>query len=409
VERAVVLALAVLAAPAWSQAQPAAAGGPVQETDAERTDLVDIWRRIRHAPPPEADDETPKRATVIAPVIGQNPTFGATFGAALQTTFVRGDPQTTRLSSGIASVSYSTKNQLLTSARFDAFMRENRWLVQGDNRFAISGQDTFGLGADTPPAAAVHAKYDFVRIHETVSRQIRRDVFAGVGFLFDSHTDVRPDTDDETWDRSAYVSYSASHGLDPASQQAAGGSLTLLIDKRDGQIDPRGGWMAATSYRMAFKGLLGGDSTWQLLHAELRSYHQLPGSRRPRLAFWLASDLSFGTVSYFELPATVNDMYGRSARGYREGRYRGERLAYGEAELRMPLTRNGLIGAVAFVNTTTVTNLEQDEHLFHAAAPSGGLGLRALLNKRSRTNVCVDIGWGKAGARGVYFAIQDAF
>ena len=36
-------------------------------------------------------------------------------------------------------------------------------------------------------------------------------------------------------------------------------------------------------------------------------------------------------------------------------------------------------------------------------------GLRVLFNKRSRTNFCVDVAFGKDGAHGLYFAIQDAF
>jgi hypothetical protein len=32
-----------------------------------------------------------------------------------------------------------------------------------------------------------------------------------------------------------------------------------------------------------------------------------------------------------------------------------------------------------------------------------------MLNKRSRTNLCFDIGFGKDGSRGVYLAVQEAF
>ena len=61
-----------------------------------------------------------------------------------------------------------------------------------------------------------------------------------------------------------------------------------------------------------------------------------------------------GVAPYFDLPATGLDTYGRSARGYSEGQFRGERLAYGEIEYRGTLMRNGLLGMVAFLNTTTV-------------------------------------------------------
>jgi hypothetical protein len=71
--------------------------------------------------------------------------------------------------------------------------------------------------------------------------------------------------------------------------------------------------------------------------------------------------------------------------------------------------RNGLVGMVAFLNTTTVTNLQSGERLFHTFAVGGGLGLRLLINKHSRTNLCLDFGLGKQGSHGVYLAIQEAF
>ena len=119
--------------------------------------------------------------------------------------------------------------------------------------------------------------------------------------------------------------------------------------------------------------------------------------------------MTSGTAPYFDVPATVMDTYGRSARGYQDGRYRGERLVYGEAEYRAPLMRNGLLGLVVFTTMTTVSNRETGEALFDSVAPSAGGGLRLLLNKRSRTNVCLDFAWGKDGASGVYLALQEAF
>jgi hypothetical protein len=78
-------------------------------------------------------------------------------------------------------------------------------------------------------------------------------------------------------------------------------------------------------------------------------------------------------------------------------------------EYRSDLMQNGLLGMVAFSNLTTVTNLEAGERLFESSAPAFGAGLRLLLNKRSRTNLCFDVAWGKSGSHGVYLAIQDAF
>jgi hypothetical protein len=58
------------------------------------------------------------------------------------------------------------------------------------------------------------------------------------------------------------------------------------------------------------------------------------------------------------------DPFGRSVRGYGEGRLCGARLIYGEVEYRVTLTSNGWLGVVGFLNATTVANLQADEHLF---------------------------------------------
>src|SRR5262245_60867482 len=322
------VAASVLAVPAVGRAQN------------EQIDLFDLWNRLRHKPPPASDPEQPQRTIAIAPVLGSNPTAGVTLGAAGQVTFVRGDPSTTRLSSGIGSLSYSTKNQLLIFIRFSVFSRDNVWFVEGDNRFQLAGQDIYGLGTNTPESAAITTDYDFVRVHETLYRKVADRVYVGGGFLVDSHTDVSPADDDHgAWSQSPYVEYSSKRGLPLDSQQSAGLSVNFLVDKRDGEIDPRRGWLASTSYRASWRGLLGSDSNWNDWHTELRTF--TPIRRTSRLALWLTGDVSSGDAPYFDLPATVMDMYGRSSRGYREGRYRGERQVYGEAEYRATLTRNG--------------------------------------------------------------------
>ena len=392
---------------------------------APQVDVIDVWRTLRNQQPKsETGQEAQGRMVAAMPIIGWNPTFGFTVGAAAQIAFVAGSPETTRISSSVNSLSFSTKGDTLLNVRFGLHSGENRWFFEGDNRIYFSGQSVYGLGSDTPSSNAIDADYTFVRIHDRAYRRIRGPFYVGAGLLFDSHSNVEPDdAAGEGWTGSPYVTYSAQHGLPVDSQQSGGFSANLLVDKRVGEIDPRSGWMAQGWYRMSFDGFFGGDSSWQLAHLEARTY--LPIGRRPRanessagggvpathrLALWTFADITtHGVAPYFDLPETVSDVYGRSARGYQQGRYRGERLAYGELEYRGMLTRNGLLGIVAFANATSVSNLEAGEKLFDSYAPAAGAGLRVLFNKRSRTNRCVDFAFGKDGAKGLYFALQDAF
>jgi hypothetical protein len=68
-----------------------------------------------------------------------------------------------------------------------------------------------------------------------------------------------------------------------------------------------------------------------------------------------------------------------------------------------------MLGFVVFLNSSTIGSAETGAKLFETYAPAAGVGLRVLLNKRSRTNFAADWGWGKEGSRGFYLGIQEAF
>ena len=376
----------------------------------QETDLPDIIRAWRHKPPLPAT-QPGQKMIVAAPVIGSNPSAGFLIGVAGQMAFFRGDPGTTRISSGTASLTISTKSHMVANVRFDTFSEGNRWFIEGDNRFQSTSQDIYEFGTDTPSSSALNTRFAFVRLHEAIARRVAGDLYLGGGFLFDSHTDVRPDVEsDPNWLTSPYITYSVRNGLPIDGQQSAGVSVSALLNRRDNDISARRGWMLSGEYHASFEGFLGGDSSWQELEVEARAYVPLSTYGRHRIALWTYSSLvTKGVAPYFDVPTTVMDKYGRSARAYQEGRYRGEKLVYGEAEYRGPVTRNGLLGMVGFATFTTVSNKQTGEKLFDSIAPSAGAGLRLLIDKRSRTHLCLDFAWGKDGSSGLYLAIQDAF
>ena len=144
---------ALLLAPPGAAAQdpaPAAAG----QDAAPQVDVIDVWHKLRdEQPKPEIGQDTQGRMIAAMPIIGWNPTFGMTFGAAAQIAFVAGDPATTRFSSSVSSLSYSTNNDLLLNVRFGLHTSENHWFVEGDNRVYVSGQSVYGLGPIRRPVA----------------------------------------------------------------------------------------------------------------------------------------------------------------------------------------------------------------------------------------------------------------
>jgi hypothetical protein len=409
------LSLSAVAA-AQEPAPAPAPGTPEEGVDVAQPtkDLFDLLRALRHKlePPPPGPEDYKKWMVAAAPVISYGPTSGLGIGLAGNVAFYKGVPDTTRISSMVASVIGTTKSQLLVNAKLNASSLSNRWHLEGDNRLYWTSQKTYGLGADTVEGDAVDQKYEYFRFFETAYRKVRRHGYLGVGFLYSNHTNVRPGEDPatEAWPDSPYVAYSEKHGFDLASQTSAGLSLNVLVDSRDGSINPSKGVYARATYSAFFEGFLGGASDWQQLSYDGRTYLRLTRDARHKLAFWLAGDFVIaGTAPYLDLPATGMDTYGRAGRGYPQGRFRGESLVYGEVEYRWTATKNGLFGMVAFLNTETLSNDQSGEKLFDSFATGAGFGFRLMLNKRSQTNLCLDIGFGKDGTSAVYFAVQEAF
>jgi hypothetical protein len=389
------------------------APGSVRAEDG--VDAGDLWRRVRHHETP-ADTQPPpveagKPFFVLAPSIGSKPSTGINGGIAGNIAFVTGDPSATRLSFVSGGLKISQKGQTLSGLKLAIFLPDDRWFVQGDNRFSWTSLNTYALGGATSSTGAENLKYDALRVNESLFRTIAPGLFVGAGLDINRHSNVRPGTDtDSAFDQAAYASYTEQHGFDLTHQTSSGTTASLMFDTRDNAINARRGWLASATYRTFFSGFLGGDATWQEASVEVRTYRKLTEDGRRRLAFWAFGDLvTGGAAPYFDLPETAGDAYGRSARGYGEGRYRGTHLLYGEVEYRETLTRNGLLGYVAFLNTTTIDSDAPGQHLFDSFAPGAGGGLRVLLNKKSRTNLCVDYGWGNAGSRALYLAIQEAF
>jgi hypothetical protein len=387
--------------------QPATPAGP------QDTDIFDVLRSLRHKPPkpPASADDYKKPMIAAAPVLSYNPASGFGIGGAGNVAFYKGFPATTRISSAVGSLIITTKKQLLFNAKFDVSAPDNRWAFHGDNRLYATSQDTYGLGTSATKDQELNVKYHQFRFYESLFRQVRPHVYLGGGFLFNLHNDVRPgEGAEEAWPDGPYVAYSNQFGFDLDSQSSAGLSAHALFDSRDGAINPSRGVYVGLDYLMFFDRFLGGSSSWQQLNYDLRTYLRLSGDARHRIAFWTFGNLvTGGTAPYLDLPATGTDTYGRSGRGYTQGRFRGQKLLYGEAEYRWAITRNGLIGVVAFVNTETLSNEQSGERLFDSFATGAGVGLRLLINKASKTNLCFDFGRGREGSKGVYLAVQEAF
>ena len=307
-----------------------------------------------------------KAMKAFAPVIGAKPSSGALLGVAGNIAFYRGDPATTRISSVVASLTFSTKGQTALTDRFTMFGRDDRWRLEADHRFQWTSLETAAARHQRRHRRQRARRLRLLpaaphRVLPAAARPLRRRRPAITTITSTSdRTPTRTTTRRRPSGRRRRSCTTASaHGLPLDAQASAGPSVDLLWDTRDSFINAAHGWLAKASYRTSFDGFLG--ARLELAAGESRRAHLPPLSRRAAVTRSPAgcSPISIvgGVAPYLDLPGTGLDTYGRSARGYSEGQFRGERLAYGEIEYRGTLMRNGLLGMVAFVNATTISNL----------------------------------------------------
>jgi hypothetical protein len=387
----------------------------------DRTDLfVALGMSEKEKPPPEPWTLYP----AILPAIGYNPALGFLLGAVGTFGMYLGPPSTTTMSSASALVLLTTQRQLVLQLSTTVLTAENDWELQGDWRWLLYNQDTFGLGTGIPPVqygfsingwgdtAPIPGEqpmdFNLLRFRQSVLKRVIPNLFLGGSFRYDRYYGVVDLSLDLAVDPpvvTSHYAYSLYFGFDPSAYTVSGVSLDALYDSRDSNINPYRGLYALLSFAV-LPTWLGSSQSSTMAFADLRAYVGL-SAEVPRnvLAFWLrAEGVTSGHQPYLALPSVGWDAKGTTGRGYVQGRFRGTAWIYAEAEWRFRITDNGLLGGALFANAQTMSRpavtlptygYEQAaENLFNSVKPAAGFGLRFLMNRESRTNVRPDFAWG---------------
>jgi hypothetical protein len=390
-------------------------------------DLGDVIRAALHKPvkiKPESSG-----SLLLLPIIGSNPATGFMLGVGGQYAFKV--PGSSLYSAFMGSVQVTTKSQVLFLLKNNIYTKGNRFFLSGDWRFQIFSQDTWGLGTNSPEGGIIDyqynllgmatsrdslaqpMKFNFARLYQSVNIKLAEGFYVGIGYNYDGYSKIVDEklrfNPGDSLLTSHYV-YNTYYGFKTDKYYSSALNMNVIYDSRDNMINAYKGIYAMISWRGGLK-ILGNKYNTNLFSVEWRSFHPLSKSNpRHLLAFWLMGNFSkSGEFPYMILPATAYDQRGRSARGYTQGRFRGDNLVYGEAEYRFPLSKpGGVLGGVLFVNATTADNSYRDLKLFDSVKPGYGLGLRIMADKRSRTNLCVDYGFGSHSS-GFYLAASETF
>lgn len=397
------------------------------DTTCIEKDLKDLLREGMHR-----QRKTKKQRSgslLVVPIVGSNPAIGFMLGVGGQAAFKM--PGCATYSSFSGSAQYTTKSQMIFMLKNNVFTKGNRFYLQGDWRYLVFSQATYGLGTSSPEGGlleyqyhlfgvGIHEdslaqamKFNFARIHQQMSFKLYKGLMAGIGYKFDHYSNIQDEKlrigPADTLLTSHFI-YNLLYDFDTRSYYSSLLSFNLTYDTRDNIMNSYQGIYATVAYQFG-PPFLGNDRTVSTFNFEWRSFHGL-AKRNPRhlLALWAMGNFTReGELPYMILPATAYDQRNRNSRGYTQGRFRGPRFVYGEAEYRFPISRcTGVLGGVVFVNATSTTNPWLKEDLFDTIRAGYGAGLRVMIDKASRMNLAVDVAWGHHSF-GFYLNVTETF
>ncbi len=394
--------------PAATAAATDTAGAAKAATDTvavAQRDILDVlqeWIFHRRLEPEAQGEFGSGLAWSILPTLSYNPVYGLAFGAAFSGAGKRGLDPESKPSAISLSGNYSTTGQVQFQFRSDVFLGADNYLLRADVRYLDTDRSTWGLGPIGEGQQEYPMHFALVRVYGTVYRRTVGPAYIGLGYHYDEFSDI----EDERAALGESTPFTTYSGAGVTHTKAAGISLNLLGDTRNSLVNPTEGYYLSGSFRDYIEPL-GSERNWQEFWLDVRMYPHVPRQSNNVLAFWIYSWMSFGPAPYLGLPANGWDTQGRGARGYLQGRIRGQDQIYFETEYRMQLRRDGLLGAVGFFNLTA-TSLPETE-TFGRPDPGGGAGLRLKFNKRSNTNLAIDHAWGRDGSKGWFFAMTEVF
>jgi len=196
-----------------------------------------------------------------------------------------------------------------------------------------------------------------------------------------THSNIRPETIPRRVRQSAYSPTTTR--TDSRSKPDIGRcGVGLLYDTRDNGINAQKGWLVNSTYRTFYKDS-GGDSTWQELIVDVRTYKS---SRRA------GSEVAFGDSPTSSRTARrrISICGDRQRRSFRAGTAMDDTAATPRVRrsgIPRTLTRNGL-SAWSRSRTPPRSTIRGAKNLRHVGARRR-LGLR-VLPQRSRTNLAAD-------------------
>lgn len=354
-------------------------------------DIVDVYKNVhmRFGYPAKERiiNDTSKLFFSFTPPVASSSNKG--FVTSFMAAFYLGDKKTTTMSNIYFTPYFTFSNQYVLPVRSYVWTKNNAFNFTGDYRFMKYPQPFYELGPNSSDQEQVLIDYYQIRFYQNGSIKIVDHLAAGVGIQVDYYYNIHEEekyidgpTDWETYEDTSRTSYVSS-----------GSTFDLIYDSRKNTINPENGWYGRVTFRDNLTEY-GSTQKWSSIYMDGRTYFSLSKKRHSVIALWgLYWTVLGGTAPYLDLPSIGWDFYGHTGRGIKRNRFKSTGILYGEVEYRRDITKNGLWGAVLFVNATapSVMNTQSYKRFYGAI----GTGVRLKFDKRTASNLLFDVGFSK--------------
>ena len=240
------LLLYLLGIPCFLRAQKAI--DPSKQIDTTgKKDLIDVGKSFFHiSQKPDTVNKDRALYFSILPLSSAVPGGGRAIFTATTAGFYLGERSTTYLSTITFAPYFNFKGRYGFPFRSNLWLKNNSWTIQGDTRFLVYPQNTWGLGGGTPEFNKFVVNYNYSRFYQSALKRITSYLYAGAGYNMDVYMDI------ETNNPGALQKFT-KYPYGTSSEQtsfSSGVTANLLYDSRNNQFNPLPGAYTSVVYRV---------------------------------------------------------------------------------------------------------------------------------------------------------------
>lgn len=341
-------------------------------------------------------DSTHLFRTKLAPILYFSPETSLGFGLAFIFNWdFKNVSSNTHSSNGRTTFIYTLNNQYDWTTFYELFTNDNNFVFIGSVSFRRFPQYYYGIGDDL--AAQEREKFDYQRVYIDLRNRFRvfNKFYLGLAYNLNTLFNI-------TWEEGDHSNFwNNPEFLGTNGYLVSGLGPEFTFDSRDNVANPLRGSYLNFAY-LFYDNAFGSEYNYQLFEIDLSKYIAINKDKYWVLGLNLVGKFTKGQTPFDRVPGLGSD---EIMRGYYNGSFRDQKYMAVQVEWRMPIWR--FIGFTAWVGTGQV-GTKVSEYTWQGLKPNFGVGLRIMYDKKSKSNLRLDQGFGES-TDGFYFNIDEAF